>query len=155
MRTIMLTKKEPSKTAIIKSPFANPAPKTKHPLTPKEPKNKVVTTKAPDHKIASVTSSHATTPQSPSAKAYKTRVTIKRDVGFNNSLTIRGCGANLSWEKGTPLKNISANEWIWETDVEFISCEFKVLLNDKIYETGENHRIKCNSLAQYCPHFPS
>src|SRR4051794_40705456 len=38
-------------------------------------------------------------------KTSKTRVTIKYDAGFPNQLYIRGKGANLSWDKGQPLKN--------------------------------------------------
>ena len=57
-------------------------------------------------------------------------------------LAIRGQGAGLSWDKGVALKNLSADEWVWETDASFKDCEFKVLLNDQRYEEGENHRLK-------------
>ena len=85
--------------------------------------------------------------------SHKTRVVIKYDVGFNNHLTIRGKGANLNWDKGLPLKNIKRDEWVWETDIPFTQCEFKILLNDAAYETGENHRLKAGSSITYTPHF--
>lgn len=86
-------------------------------------------------------------------KGPTTRVTIKYDVGFPNSIYIRGKGANLNWNKGIPLKNVKHDEWIWETDVPFTSCEFKVLINDKHYENGENHHLNCGATIQYTPKF--
>jgi hypothetical protein len=82
-----------------------------------------------------------------------TRVIIKYDVGFNNSLYIRGKGGGLSWDHGIPLRNISPNEWIWESTLPCDDCEFKVLINDKHYETGENHRIYNGGIVQYTPCF--
>ncbi|MFI0434435.1 MAG: hypothetical protein ACH350_01730 [Parachlamydiaceae bacterium] len=73
--------------------------------------------------------------------APKTRLTIKYDAGFPNQLYIRGKGANLSWDKGHLLKNIKSDEWMWETDDHFTNCEFKILINDELYETGENHHL--------------
>lgn len=83
----------------------------------------------------------------------KTRILIKYDVGYNNNLYLRGKGANLSWDKGIALKNIKSDEWIWETDQSFTPGEFKVLINDKQYETGENHVLTCGANIQYTPNF--
>lgn len=92
----------------------------------------------------------------PSVKTHsgpKTRITLNYDVGFSNTLYVRGQGANLSWEKGIMLKNIKADEWVWETNVPFTSCEFKVLINDSIYETGQNHTLTCGASIRYTPKF--
>lgn len=86
-------------------------------------------------------------------KGPKTRVIIKYDVGFGNSLAIRGKGVNLSWDRGIPLLNSKSDEWIWETETPFNTCEFKVLINDKIYESGENHILNCGTTMQYSPRF--
>lgn len=83
----------------------------------------------------------------------KTRIIVKYDVGFKNTLFIRGKIANLNWEKGVPMKNIKSDEWIWETDLPFPPGEFKVLINDQFYETGYNHPIKSGSTVQYTPRF--
>lgn len=83
----------------------------------------------------------------------KTRVVVKYDVGFSNVLHIRGSGANLSWHKGTPLKNVKKDEWVWETDSSFAACEFKVLVNDAQYETGNNHLLTCGASIEYTPRF--
>jgi hypothetical protein len=86
-------------------------------------------------------------------KTVITRIIIKYDSGFNNTLFLRGKGANLSWEKGIPLKNFKSDEWVWETETSFTTCEFKVLINDNLYEIGENHLIACGTSLQYTPKF--
>lgn len=86
-------------------------------------------------------------------KGSKTRVMVKYDVGFGNNLFLRGKGANLSWDKGIALKNHKNDEWIWETDVPFSSCEFKVLVNDRCFEIGDNHTLTSGASIQYTPRF--
>lgn len=83
----------------------------------------------------------------------KTRVIIKFDSGFGNLLTIRGKGANLSWDRGISLHNSKSDEWVWETTTPFNTCEFKILINDSIYELGENHILNCGTTIQYTPKF--
>lgn len=83
----------------------------------------------------------------------KTRITVKYDAGYSNHLYIRGQGANLSWDKGQPLTNVKADEWIWETDAHFNQCEFKILINDKTYETGDNHLLNAGASLLYKPQF--
>ncbi|MDP1880849.1 MAG: hypothetical protein Q8K60_07910 [Parachlamydiaceae bacterium] len=85
--------------------------------------------------------------------SYKTRLTIKYDIGYQNKFFIRGKGANLSWDKGQEFTNVKPDEWIWETEIPFNQCEFKVLINDEIYEIGENHFLNCGSSVVYTPHF--
>jgi len=92
-------------------------------------------------------------PTSTQKKNQITRLTVKCDVGFQNQVTIRGNGANLNWTAGTPLKNIKADEWLWETHDSFQDCQFKVLINDQQYEQGENHTLRCGTSTQLHPHF--
>lgn len=82
-----------------------------------------------------------------------TRIIVKYDVGFNNAIYLRGEGANLNWNHGVILKNIKADEWCWETDLLFNKCEFKVLINDRQYELGENHKLQCGTSYVYTPSF--
>jgi len=86
-------------------------------------------------------------------KSPETKVTIKYDVGFNNQFFIRGQGAGLSWEKGQLLQNKGSDEWVWESDASFQDCEFKVLINDQWYESGENHHVRKGESLQYTPSF--
>jgi hypothetical protein len=87
------------------------------------------------------------------SKPNHSRILVKYNVGMTNTLYIRGQGAGLTWEKGSPMKNVGPDEWIWETATHFKECEFKVLINDKQYEDGENHHLFNGGAIQYTPHF--
>lgn len=87
------------------------------------------------------------------SKKEKTQIIVRYNVGYNNNLFIRGTGAGLSWDHGAMLKNIGPDEWVWETSVPFKECEFKVLINDHRYESGENHHIHDGISLQYTPKF--
>jgi hypothetical protein len=84
-------------------------------------------------------------------KGNYTKITIKFDCGYPNTLYIRGKGSNLSWEKGLALKNVKHDEWVYETNDP--TLEFKVLINDRHYEQGENHRVNHSGNFQYHPKF--
>lgn len=105
--------------------------------------------------MATKTSSALTFPtfKTEPKKAPKTRIIVHYNVGFNNFLSLRGKGANLSWDKGIVLKNLKSDEWIFEIETSFNTCEFKVLINDSQYEIGENHLISCGASVQYTPKF--
>jgi hypothetical protein len=127
---------------------------------PKEPKATPKTTRKSqatlfdETAVASPAAEIATGRKAPLANTSATsRVIIKYDVGFQNHLTIRGKGANLSWTKGIPLKNKGSDEWVWETDAAFSSLEYKVLINDYHYEEGENHLLKQGQTVHYTPRF--
>lgn len=98
-------------------------------------------------------SNTTSTPYGESKKRLHTRITVKFDVGYNNTLYIRGKGANLSWDHGTPLKNVAPDEWVWETDAPFTQCEFKILINDHQFEQGENHLLTVGKSVQFTPFF--
>lgn len=88
-----------------------------------------------------------------SSRKEGTRITVRYNAGFKNNLFIRGKGAGLSWEHGVQLKNVGPDEWVWETHMPFNDCEFKVLINDKQYEVGENHHARGGLSFQYSPKF--
>lgn len=104
------------------------------------------TVSAPEKKAAAK-------PAEPQAASKVTKLLIKIDCGYGNKLTIRGEGAGLTWSKGLTLKNISANEWLYETSAQFNKCEFKILLNDEIYEAGPNRVLVCGTTSSYTPKF--
>lgn len=89
----------------------------------------------------------------PSSKSPYGKIIIKYDVGFSNSLYIRGTGGNLSWTSGKPLKNSKADEWIWEPTGPVNQCEFKILINDVTYELGDNHKFTTGDVLHYTPRF--
>jgi hypothetical protein len=74
----------------------------------------------------------------PTKKALKTSIIARVDVGFGNQLYIRGTGAELSWEKGLPLENVSSYEWAFATTKAKSDVTFKFLINDELWAEGDN-----------------
>lgn len=81
-------------------------------------------------------------------------ITVHLDAGFGNSLYLRGEGGGLSWERGILMRNIDAKTWKWESPQgASLPKAFKVLLNDRQYENGNNHMLNAQGRAEYTPHF--
>ena len=88
------------------------------------------------------------------SKNSSTKIIIKYNCGFPNNLFIRGEGiSDLNWDRGVAMKNIKSDEWMWETDKPFNKAQFKVLLNDRVYEQGPNHSIECGKTGIFSPKF--
>lgn len=141
----MLTKKEAPKNDVKTAKSTKTTPQNSCTIID-------VNQKSTDNSKANGTSTKAA-PAEKKNQQKKSKITIKYDVGFSNELFIRGHGADLKWDKGLKLVNVKADEWIWETNNNFAHCEFKVLLNDKVYENGENHHLNEGACVQYTPNF--
>ncbi|MDR2664638.1 MAG: hypothetical protein LBB14_03925 [Puniceicoccales bacterium] len=77
------------------------------------------------------------------------RIVARANVGWGNWLAIRGRGAGLRWDRGIPLKNEGPDTWSWEGEGP---VECKLLLNDVLWERGENH-ICHGPRAEVSPNF--
>ncbi|NJN46864.1 MAG: hypothetical protein HC808_10735 [Candidatus Competibacteraceae bacterium] len=84
--------------------------------------------------------------------ASETKVIAKVDVGFGNSLFIRGEGAELSWEKGILMENASGDEWFWSTKTS-ADLVFKLLINDEIWCQGDNITLVSGTTSESMPVF--
>jgi hypothetical protein len=87
-------------------------------------------------------------------KETKTRVVVCAPAGSKEPIFLRGDAAGLSWSKGIQLDHVSGNEWIWETHEPLGRMEFKVLLNDKVWEEGNNHVVEGGKTVEYTAKFP-
>ncbi len=83
----------------------------------------------------------------------KTTVTARVDVGFGNSLYIRGEGAGLSWDKGVLLENVSPYEWTWTSTKAKSDIEFKFLINDELWAEGEDLTVSAGGTSISTPVF--
>lgn len=119
-------KKAVKSTAAKKTPVKKVAAK-------KVAAKKVVAKKAPAKKVAKKA---APTPKQPTAE--KTTIVARVDVGFGNSLYLRGEGTGLSWDKGVPLENVGPYEWSYTTTRAQGELTFKFLINDEIWAEGDN-----------------
>ena len=132
-----------------------PAPKTITPapaakLTPVEPARK--STVEPKIKAPAAAPSAA---PSVVTKPKVGRVTIVAiaDVGFGNSLYVRGDEPFLHWAKGTALGNVAGDKWeIVLTGIEK-PFEFKFLVNDTSWSTGDNFTASPGDTVTLTPVF--
>jgi outer membrane biosynthesis protein TonB len=111
-------KKVATKTAPAKKVATKKAP-AKKVAAKKAPAKKVAAKKAPATKAAAPKAAPKKAPATTAAPAKKagakkvqqTSLIARVDVGFGNSLYVRGSGAGLSWSKGTLLDNVTPYEW--------------------------------------------
>jgi hypothetical protein len=75
------------------------------------------------------------------------------DVGFGNSLFIRGQGDGLSWDKGLPLSCIDGSAWVWSTKQAQGKMVFKLLLNDQVWAKGEDVVVEAGRKIEIVPVF--
>ena len=68
-----------------------------------------------------------------------TVITAKIDVGFGNSLYLRGDGPGLSWNKGTLLDCVAGDQWSITIAGVKSPVTFKFLLNDQTWSKGEDY----------------
>jgi len=67
-----------------------------------------------------------------------TKITAQIDVGFGNTLYLRGDGPGLSWEKGIVLDCVADDKW----SITFLDAVepvvFKFLINDQTWSLGDD-----------------
>jgi hypothetical protein len=74
------------------------------------------------------------------------------DVGFGNSLFVRGEGHGLSWDQGIPLTCVDASTWTWSGQAED-KVKFKLLLNDAVWSKGEDLVVAPGDKLEVAPTF--
>jgi len=87
------------------------------------------------------------------APVVSTLIAAKIDVGFGNTLYIRGDGPGLSWEKGVPLDNVTDDNWSITLAESTSPIVFKFLINDLTWSTGEDFVSRPGSSIEHKPKF--
>lgn len=139
------TKKKAAKKAVKKvatkvATKPTPTPPAKKAAVKKVAVKKVAETAPPAakavKKVAKKITKKATLPKAP-----LTTIVAKIDVGFGNTLTLRGDSAGLSWDKGIVMGCADSNEWVWSSNTVSTPIEFKVLINDEVWAEGANAMV--------------
>ena len=118
-----------------KSTPATPAPtpeKVKSPAKAKAPAKPKAKAKAPAE--APVVK---TTPPIP----VLTTITALIDIGFGNTLWLRGDGPGLSWEKGVVMDCVSDDKWSITLADAGAPVVFKFLVNDLSWSAGDDYVV--------------
>lgn len=92
--------------------------------------------------------------KAPAAKkpAPLTTIVAQTDVGFGNSIYIRGEGGGLSWETGTLMDWVDG-AWTWSTTAATAGIAFKFILNDEAWATGEDLSVAAGGISTSSPTF--
>lgn len=86
-------------------------------------------------------------------KAAATTVAAEIDVGFGNSLFIRGEGPGMSWEEGIPMECADSSVWSYSTSAATAPFDFKLLINDLTWSLGENYTAQPGKKNTVSPNF--
>ena len=81
-----------------------------------------------------------------------TTIEAKIDVGFGNTLYLRGQGPGLSWDRGVPCECVDRNTWRW-TAPRAEKLTFKLLLNDSVWARGADLVIRPGEKVEVVPAF--
>ncbi len=119
----------------------------------KAPAKKAATKKAAPVAAAPAPKKKAPAKKAAAKKVEQTSIIARVDVGFGNSLYIRGEGAGLSWDKGTLLDNVSPYEWAFKSTTAKGEVTFKFVLNDEIWAEGENLTVAAGGTSISSPVF--
>lgn len=128
-----------------------PAPKPAAPASapkPAAPAPAVKSTVAPKVKTAAA-------PVAVVTKPTPARVTIIAavDVGFGNTLYVRGDEPALNWSKGVALGCVHDAKWEIVLTGTGKPFEFKFLVNDTAWSTGENYCASPGDTLTLTPSF--
>ena len=74
------------------------------------------------------------------------------DVGYGNTLYLRGHGRGLNWDHGVPLKCVDSTTWVWSGPVDD-QVRFKLLLNDSVWAQGDDLVAAPGQKIQVAPAF--
>lgn len=134
------------KSVVPKSVAPKPAKQTKAPArtkaapktTPKVKKTvKAAPKPLPSHPVAS----------------RVTTITAKIDIGFGNTLYLRGEGPGLSWHQGTALDCVDDDKWSITLPGALRPVICKFLVNDLTWSTGSDFVIEPGAAAVLVPAF--
>jgi hypothetical protein len=83
----------------------------------------------------------------------KTVITAKINVGFGNTLFLRGEGPDLSWDVGAPMNCAGDDEWTFAIAGAKAPVAAKFLVNDITWSTGEDFVVEAGASVELEPSF--
>ncbi|RUS46702.1 alpha-amylase family glycosyl hydrolase [Cohnella sp. AR92] len=84
-----------------------------------------------------------------------TKIRVHYNVGYGNSMYLRGSNYPLWWDKGRAMRNVSSD--VWEFEMERIpagtTVEFKPMINNDTWSTGSNYTVTGGTTVDVYPSF--
>jgi hypothetical protein len=130
------------------------ATKTKTtPATPAPAPAKMVTSpKAPAKAKPTAIVAAPTVKTSPPAPLLTT-ITAEIDIGFGNTLWLRGDGPGLSWETGVIMDCVADDKWSITLPDAGAPVVFKFLVNDLSWSAGDDYVVSPGGSISLKPTF--
>lgn len=121
----------------------------KAPATAKKAPAKIV------KKTAAVPVKRAAAPavKASSGKSSPTVITALIDIGFGNTLYVRGEGPGLSWNVGVPLDCATDDKWTISLPGAGKPVLFKLLVNDISWSIGPDYVAASGEKVTVAPNF--
>ena len=129
----------------VKKTVAPAAPAPKAP-TPKAPAPKAPAPKAPAKRAAAPA-------VKPAAKLAATVIHATIDIGFGNTLYVRGEGAGLSWDVGIAMDCLADDKWSLSLPGTSKAITYKFLVNDLCWSSGPDYVAEPGSSVSLTPTF--
>lgn len=166
LHTSITMKKASTKTTKVTAPAPKaktakakaPAVIAKVPAAKKAPakavkKAVVAAVKRPAAPAVKAPAVKASAAKAPAQKSAGTVITALVDVGFGNTLYVRGEGAGLSWDSGIALESVSDNKWAITLPAATSPIVYKFLINDFNWSVGEDFQANSGSSVTVTPAF--
>ena len=77
-----------------------------------------------------------------SAGPQPTVIHANVDIGFGNSLYVRGEGPGLSWDRGVAMDCVKDDLWAHTIEAAAKPIVFKFLVNDETWCTGDDYVVE-------------
>lgn len=118
---------------------------------------KALTPATKSTKAAKKTAAHPAAPR-PTVKKTVPKVVVTTisaaiDVGFGNTLYLRGDGPGLSWDEGVPMECVADDKWTLVVTESARPVAFKFLLNDETWCAGDDYTIEAGGSITLTPEF--
>lgn len=91
--------------------------------------------------------------KTPAAKKTFTVINARIDVGFGNTLYLRGEGPGLSWDVGVALESVADDTWSISLPANGKPVVFKFLINDLSWSVGSDYVIDSGAKVVLVPTF--
>lgn len=144
-KTTTPAKKAPAKVIKKAAAVVKRTVKAATAKTVKAPVAKAPAAKAPAAKAPAVKAS--------AAKLPATAITALIDIGFGNTLYVRGEGPGLSWDVGVPLDCAADNKWTIALPASGKAVIYKFLINDLSWSAGPDYVTESGSAITVEPTF--
>ncbi len=133
-------------------------PATPAPVPAKKVSSSPVKAKAPAKPKATKAAKPAAPAAAPTVKTtppipVKTTITAQIDIGFGNTLWLRGDGPGLSWESGVVMDCVADDKWSITLMDAGAPVVFKFLVNDLSWSAGDDYVVPAGGSISLKPTF--